>query len=164
MENILESDSKLDSLKELVTLTEFILSQKNLWSFLIQPFNGKNDKKQLLNSALASKDLNSYLKNYLFLLIDKNRINILPKLKENFNKRINKLENKIYATFRSPIIPDLNDQNTITKKLNNIENAKLTVDYKEDKSLLGGFTFQIENTIYNASIKNALEKFKKKLV
>ena len=157
-ENILESVK--DDLNAIRVVIE---EQPEFMEILTLPKLDKTNKKELVKSIFENKT-SKILVNFLMLLIDKERINLLPEIMMFYNELVNKhfgiLEGTVYCA-----VPVNEGQLTeltyaFTKKLN--QKVKLNVEI--DPSLLGGYRVNLGDVVYDNSIKLQLKNLKNNLL
>jgi len=104
--------------------------------------------------------------NFLNLLIDKQRFNLISDIQNEFNKLVNKNKGLFVAevSTASQISPDELEQ--IKRKLETLigKNEKVSIDSKTDPNLIGGVVVKMNDLVYDGSIKGRLENMKRRLL
>ncbi len=130
---------------------------------LKHPKLSKEDKKSLVSRVLAN-NTSHLLTNFLMVLIDKDRINMLGEILVSFNEAVNThlgiTEGTVYSAvaLSEEQLQTLTD--TFTKKL--AKEVKFNVVL--DSSLIGGFKVSVNNVVYDNSIKLQLKHLKDNLM
>jgi len=97
-------------------------------------------------------------------VIEKNREDILFEIFKGFIALVDKKNGVVKASVTSAV--DLTDdmKRNLLGSLENKTSSKVVADYKIDQKIIGGFIAQIEDTVYDASIKHQLELLRKTLL
>ncbi len=149
--------------EEFQTLIELVSSKDKFRHFLFSPKVDAEQKKKELQ-IIFGETYSKTLMHFLFLLIDKKRQTIIIKIQEHFVSLYNNFHKKAEITVRPAVKLDdevkSNIQSLFEKKL------ERNVDIKEevDPSLIGGFQVRVNNTVYDATVLNKLNKMRKVLV
>jgi F-type H+-transporting ATPase subunit delta len=138
-----------------------ISNSKKLRSVLKSPVVKLNIKKSLLNT-IFDKKISREAMGFLDFVIEKNREDILLEIFKEFLLLVDKENNVLNTKVISAV--DLNDdtKHSIIKNFENKTGKSIKVKYSLDPELIGGFIIKIEDTVYDASIKNQLQLLKKK--
>ena len=151
-------------LNEIKTLDKGISQVKDSWSFFNNPGVSKEEKKNIIKKTFSGK-INEKILNFLLLLIDNKRFNLLPEIHNQFNKLVNKSQGTIIAEVYSTV--DI-DTNILQKLKQGIEdtigsNKKVEIESKMEPSLIGGIKVKINDHVYDGSIKSRLENLKQRM-
>ena len=101
---------------------------------------------------------------FIFLIIDKKRINYLDKICVEFNSECNEYRNIFEGTIYS--VERLNEkqikeiEESIALKLN----KKVELSNVLDSSLIGGIKIVVNDTVFDNSIVNRLQSLKQELI
>jgi len=138
-----------------------ISNSKELRSVLKSPVVKLNIKKSLLNK-IFDKKISQESMGFLDFVIEKNREDVLLEIFKEFLLLVDKENNVLNTKVVSAI--DLNDdtKHNIISKFESKTGKSIKVNYSLDPELIGGFIIKIEDTVYDASIKNQLQLLKKK--
>jgi len=142
---------------------EFILNTVNenieLDAFLNNPVVKKSDKTAVLSEIFSNKIQNCVL-NFLSLLVENNRLNILSDVVKCLQDNINESKNAIKADITSVMELDENQKNAILSKLKQKINMEILPDFKINKDILGGIIIKINDTVIDLSLKKKIENLK----
>lgn len=157
-------ENLLENIKDdLNAIRSVMKEQSKLMEVLTLPKLDKAEKKELVKSVFEAST-SKVLVDFLMLLIDKDRINLLTEIVMAYNELVNKhfgiLEGTVYSA-----VPLNEGQLTeltyaFTKKLN--QKVKLNVEI--DPSLLGGYKVNLGDVVYDNSIKLQLKNLKNNLL
>lgn len=117
-----------------------------------------DEKKKILNIILSQLNVSKTIENFFYLLVDKNRLNLISYISEQFHIRLNKKRNVFHGSITTAI--ELNDEAKadIMSKLEKQIGCKLALNYKIDTSLLGGMIVQIGDLVFDLSLVTQLNK------
>ena len=144
---------------------------------LLESFKKVSNAKQVFNNPVISKEekkklikrisgLTKQVTNFLFLLIDNRRFNLLPEIHDQMVKIVNKEKGIAVAEVSSASELDNDTLNSIKQKLESVLGSKgtVTIDSTVDPSLIGGVKVKVNDLVYDGSIKGRLENLKHKLL
>lgn len=152
-------------IQELIVLSDSFEKIKGAKKIFENPGISIDEKKLLLKKVVGGK-INIKLLNFLNLLIDKQRFNLLSDIQNQFNKLVNKNKGLVIAevTTATQITPD--ELGKIKHKLETLigKNEKVSIDSKVDSNLLGGIVVKMNDLVYDSSVKGRLENMKRRLL
>ena len=151
-------------LNEIKIINESFNQVKNIWEVFNNPSISTDEKKELIKKIFQGK-INAKLLNFLFLLIDKKRFNLLPEIQNQFTKIVNKLKNTVIAEVQTASEIDPVMLEKLKQRLESIftKNEKVTIETKVNPELIGGLLVKVEDLIYDGSIKGRLDDLKRKI-
>jgi F-type H+-transporting ATPase subunit delta len=158
--DICDKDSTFDQTIEGFDNFMELFNSNPEFNFLLQ---SQGIKKQIKKETLdLIKNIAPNIKNLVFLLLDKNRIEILPRLYDEFiriaNSKNNVLHMKIFSS--APIDPkELTKLKEIYKAKYN--KSEVTTEEIIDKNLLGGIKIQIGDTVIDSTLKGRIDELSK---
>ncbi|MFI5252368.1 MAG: ATP synthase F1 subunit delta [Bacteroidota bacterium] len=140
-----------------------IQSSKEFSLFLKSPIIDKEKKKKVLEDVFKGKMTDVTMK-FIILITQKGRETILPEIIRQFDILRDKQLGIISVTLRSvtKINPDQR-----TKLIDSIQSVtKKTVRLNEviDAQLIGGFSVQYEDTVWDGSVRRQLETLRGRLI
>jgi F-type H+-transporting ATPase subunit delta len=143
---------------QLGLIVELYENEPDFRDFLTNPVIKIGLKKDLVSKAFGDI-INSSLVNFMFLLIDKKRLDLLPSILTEFRRKADKIKKVLQIEIYSA--HPLDDcQIDRIKNIYKKENAALSVhaELKLDPSLIGGVLIKIGDKIIDSSIKGRLEQ------
>jgi F-type H+-transporting ATPase subunit delta len=120
------------------------------------------DRKEKIFSAIFGGKVNVLTEQFSKLLIRKGRENVLPEVIRAWISQYRRIKNitKVKITTAVPVDDKLKAEITGRIKTSSpLENIALETAVDED--LIGGFVLEMENTLFDASIRHDLEEIKK---
>lgn len=156
--NILET-IYLDAL----TVISVLDMSRELRNLLVNPVIKSDVKLNVLNEILSGK-ISSDMLNFVRFIIEKNREDYLAGIMQKFIGLRNDKLGIVDVVVKTAVV--FSDEQTVmlNKKLESILNKKVQMSFVIDKNILGGFIARVEDTLFDASIRNQLLNLKKQLM
>ena len=85
----IEQDKVLMFREEMSEINRVFIAEKNMKSFFRSPKITKSEKKQVLKNTF--RNTNALIMNFLYLLVDRNRLSIFEEIKETFINQSNEI-------------------------------------------------------------------------
>lgn len=149
--------------QELLVIQKVTLDHPELLNVLKHPKVLLEKKKSMIGEAFAS--LSQPVLNTLLILIERQRISVIPQLAEHFVKLANDERGTEDATVYSVRLLSQDEltalSDTFAKK---IGKSSLRLKNVIDQNLVGGVKLRIGNRIYDGSISGKLERIERQLV
>lgn len=147
---------------EIKELNQIIANVKDAKVFFDNPAISKDDKKSLLNKTLSGK-VNQKLLNFLSLLVDNQRFNLLTEIQNQYLILLNKSKGVVIAEVVSAHELDSSVVNAISEALKHTSTGQVKVETKIEPELIGGLKVKVGDLVYDGSIKGRLEGLKRRL-
>jgi len=145
------------------TLMTLYFSEEDFKKLLNSPFVDKDEKKKIITNTF-SKVFDLDFLNFLYVVIDHNRTNILVDIKDEYKKLVLNSSGivRIYVTSAKELSKkELND---IEKSLKDkYAGKKLELRNEVDEALIGGVQIRAFDESIDLSAKSSLEKLKSAL-
>ena len=139
-------------------VSQFLANSKDLKKFLGNPLITKVAKKNVIKDIFGEQ-IDSRNLNFLFLLVDRGRIQVLESIAWKFLNISYKQESIEIAKITSSVQLSGDQQKQIAEKLKIITGAKqIKIALKIDPQLIGGFTIEIGSKMIDTSIRGQLKK------
>ena len=138
---------------------EIFLDKTNeLTNYLNNPIVRNEDKRDVLYKLLKSQ-INEETFKFLLILIDRDRINLLQSIIDNYLKLVYGLAS-IKTIEISTAFPFTNKQkNMLIKKLKDLTDAReIRLVINVDSGLIGGFLIKTNSKVLDFTVKNQLQK------
>ena len=146
------------SILSLINLSEDF---KNL---IKDPTTKQKDLFKIINSISESYKFETLLKNFLNFLIQKRRLFFLERILQSFIETCSKKRGELKAELKSAKELSNEELTKIMEELTKNFSSKIKLNYKYDKSLIGGLVLQIGSTMVDTSIKNKLQQIENKMI
>ncbi|OPL15946.1 MAG: hypothetical protein AVO39_06695 [delta proteobacterium MLS_D] len=141
---------------ELSSFSRTLRDNRNLLEFFANPIFDAQEKKAVLNEILAKMKISGMTANFLNLLVDKRRIDILLEVEACFRNYLDELMNKVRVKVKSafPLTGETVDK--LTARLAEMTGKNVEMTVEDDRSLLGGVVIAVGDTLYDGSVKTQL--------
>ena len=139
---------------ELHQFSSMMAENKDLGGFLANPIFEQDVKKNVLEKIIGKVTLSPMTVNFLKLLVDKNRIDVLPDIDTCYRLMMDEALQKTRVTVKTAFPLSADMQQYIMSNLKKLTGREAEVTVEDDKSLLGGIVIGVGDTLYDGSIKN----------
>jgi len=161
---LFEAGLELNKLKEfkddLSSVVDVLLKEAELRKVLLHPKVAKDEKKELLNCIFNGRIATEVL-NFLYVLVDKRRANVIMEINREFIELYNEHENIIEVTAVTSVLMDDNVKNKLRITLENKLNKKVQLKNVVDKDIIGGVLLNIGNKVIDGTVKGQLQEIEK---
>jgi F-type H+-transporting ATPase subunit delta len=121
------------------------------------------ERKRVLDAILAKSPFADLVKNFLRLLLDKNRIGGIQEIVQYYSKLTDEISNITRADIITARPLKKDAKGRLAKALEGLTAKKVKIEVKEDPSLIGGLVVRIGDLVLDGSIKAQLEGLKESL-
>lgn len=108
--------------------------------------------------------LNVFLKNFLSLLVQKERVQLLAEIAQEYQQLQDELLGIVRVTVTTPQAPTPDLLGNVEKVLSQKLSKKIVARGVEDASLLGGMVLEVGHTVYDGSVRRELEKVQESIL
>lgn len=136
-----------------------IALDKEIIDFLVHPKISKNEKKNIVAKSLDNK----VFRNFINVLIDNSRIDLLDEIKKEFQNIINKQNNLLKVIAYSNKLLTDDQLRDLSKSLEKKNNRKIELENIVDESIVGGMRIEYEDKVFDDTINNYLSSLKANL-
>ena len=146
------------------SIISLIALSEDFKSLIKDPTNNKKDQLNALNKISEKYKLNELLTKFLTFLISKRRFFYVDKILKSFAETCSVKRGELKAELTSA--KDLSEKeiNNIKEELTKNFSSKIKLNYKHDKSLIGGLIVQVGSTMVDTSIKNKLQQIENRMI
>lgn len=152
-----------DAKVALLNTKEILNSSCELYSVLTNPIISANDKNGIIDE-IFNKDVNETIRNFLKLLIEKNRFSAIYDIFEVYFDALDKINNIANVSVTCALELSEEDKKQIQEKLKEKLKKEIKIDYETDKSIIAGLVFKIGDDVIDTSLAHKLEEFKKEII
>jgi F-type H+-transporting ATPase subunit delta len=145
---------------ELHQFSSVIAQNKDLGGFLANPIFEQESKKKVLEKIIGKLSLSPMTINFLKLLIDKKRIDVLPDIETCYRQLMDETLQKVRVTVKTAFPLSGEMQSYIASSLKQMTGKSVDVTVEDDKNLLGGIVIGVGDTLYDGSIKSQLNNMR----
>ena len=147
-----------------VSIINLILSSKDFNSLIKDPTNTKEEQLNALSKIAEQYKLNELLSKFLSFLISKKRFFYVDKILKSFLETCSIKRGELKAKLTSAKDLSESEVNSIKDDLTENFSSKIKLNYKHDKSLIGGLIVQVGSTMVDTSIKNKLQQIENRMI
>jgi len=121
------------------------------------------DRKKVLELALGKGPFSNVVKNFLKLLLDKNRIRAIEDISDYYSRLTDEISNITRAEIITarPLKTEALDK--LKKALAGLTSKEVRTEVKEDESLIGGLVAKIGDLVLDGSVRAQLDGLKESL-
>lgn len=148
---------------ELDGFTKLLSELPDLGSALRNPLYPEAVKTKIFNKVAKKLKLSPVIKSFFTLLIEKNRIQHLPEIRDYYHRLIDEHSNIARAKVTAAIELAQGDLDQIAATLEKKIGKKIVVEFEQDPSLVGGVFAQIGDLVLDGSVRRQLLNFKESL-
>jgi F-type H+-transporting ATPase subunit delta len=130
---------------------------------MTSPFFSKDEKKKIITNVFK-KIISETLLNFLYVLIDHNRFNLLRDIRKEFDKFIRE-ENKILMIQVKSVKPLSEKEIDNVRKALKHKYTKYTLEIENviDEDILGGFQIIVDDEVIDYTLKSGLLRLKESI-
>ena len=121
------------------------------------------DRRAILKTVLEQGDLSATVKNFLYLLLDKNRMSAIQEITSHYEKLMDDIANIARAEITATRPLKTEEQDRLKKVLGDMTSKNIRIEVTEDKGLIGGIIVKIGDLVLDGSIRAQLEGLKESL-
>ena len=145
------------------SLLNLLQESEQLQNFLANPFVNPEDKKAVLRRVLG-EDTNSYLRNFILLLVDRRRILLLEPICQQYLALLRQLNQTVLAEVTSAVELSDSQQQAVREKVIAMTNAReVEIENKLDPDLIGGVIIKVGSQVIDASLRGQLRRLSLRL-
>ncbi|NOS85752.1 MAG: ATP synthase F1 subunit delta [Ignavibacteria bacterium] len=159
----LERKSVEEVKRDLVDIKKSIEGSKELSNFILTPVISA-EKKTKVFEAMFSGKVNELTLRFLVYLCEKNRINLLYDITDDFASLVNEKQGVVLAKVKTAIEITDGEKKALTDKLRLFTGKEIQATYSVDPAIKGGFIASVDDKIIDASILRQLELLKEKFL
>ena len=146
--------------KELRQFSSLLETNQDLREFLSNPIFDQVDKKAVVTAILQKTDISPMTANFIKLLVDKRRINILPAIETCYRELMDATLKNVQVQVKTayPLSQSLIEG--LQTGLAKMTGKHVDMTVVDDPSLVGGIVVRVGDTIYDGSIKTQLNNIR----
>jgi len=152
------------ALAELRSFEQIVGSSAELKNVLLSPAVSIGRKRAVVGRLASSVPLSPLMRNFLFVVIDRRRPDILNEIAEAFEAALDERMGLVRADVRSAAPLNESQRTALQQELSRVANKQVRCDFSVDPSLIGGVVARIGSTVYDGSVRTQLETLRERLV
>jgi F-type H+-transporting ATPase subunit delta len=145
-------------------IAALVKENKKFADLMYNPVVEADKKKAVIQEIAKGAGFQKYTTNFLKLLVEKDRVNLLNEICESFEEQYCTMTDTQVATLRSAVKLEQEQQFLIAKKLQELTGSK-NIKLKPiiDQSLIAGFVVEYGSSQIDLSIRGQIEKVAEEL-
>ena len=156
---------KLDRVVQDIKLFQDAIEHRDLYLMIKSPIiNG--DKKRSIFNALFDDKIDPLTSSFFDIIIKKSRESALPEICDSFMRQYKKKQGITSAVVTTATVIDDEQLATIKGEMAKLGLAEGQVEIikKVDPEIIGGFILEVQDQLYDASIKSKLAEMKQNVL
>jgi F-type H+-transporting ATPase subunit delta len=133
----------------------------DLHSFLNLPLD--RERETILSNLLKERFSELFF-NFLLLVLKNKRFHSLEQIFDDFEKRVDSLNNRIVAVAITAVPLTKDKLADITREIAGFLKAEVRLENEVDPAIIGGIILRLDDKIFNASISDQFKKMKYHLI
>ncbi|MBT4485403.1 MAG: ATP synthase F1 subunit delta [Candidatus Latescibacteria bacterium] len=133
-------------------------SDSSINEFFTSPLNTRDVKLKVIGNIAKKLEISSITLSLLKLLINKDRMEILTSLAEEFEEISDRINDRIRIKLTTAYEPSVSELEEIAEKLSQYFGKKAVVERSIDPGIVGGFKLEGEGKLIDMSIKGQIRK------
>ena len=145
-------------------ILKLINTNKDFNNLIKDPTEKQVNLISIVDKICENFKINELLKNFMIFLIKKRRFFYLEKILKSFIEICSEKRGEVKAEIQSAKQLSNEEIKKITEDLVKNFSTKMKLNYKYDKSLIGGLIIKIGSTMVDTSIKNKLQQIENRMI
>lgn len=162
--NTVDIDRVPNCLKELTSVSDFLLKNKDLKGFFVNPLFSDDERGKVLNLLKDRMNLSDETVKFLRFVLEEKAISGLPEIIKKITSLYLDKKRKAKATVITPVSLDRRYDERLKVSLKRLTGRDVDIDYLVDPSLLGGVVIKVGSTMYDSSIRGQLRLLRDNLI
>ena len=143
---------------------KLITTSKDFNNFIKNPTTSLDSLIDVINKISETNKIEVLFKNFIIFLVKKRRFFYVDQILKIFIEVCSEKRGELKAEIKSAKELSKDEIGKITEELSNNFNSKIKLNYKYDKSLIGGLIVQVGSTMVDSSIKNKLQQIENRMI
>jgi len=142
---------------------QFCSANREFFQVVSSQIFSVEERKKILDLVLEKSPFSDTLKNFLRLLLDKNRIGALEEIADYYSRLTDEISNVTRAEVITARALKNEHMDKLQQALTKLTSKKVKMDVKEDESLIGGLIVRIGDLVLDGSVMAQLKGLKESL-
>jgi F-type H+-transporting ATPase subunit delta len=139
-------------------------TSRDLQEALTNPVFPRGQRRAVLEAVLAKVVVSTETRNFALLLLDRERVQVLPAIARELRAMVDEKLGRVRATVTSARPLPAEHIAQIQTTLEKATGKKVLLEKHEDPSLLGGVVAQLGDTVYDGSVRTQLETMREQIL
>ncbi len=145
-------------------LLQLIDLSKDFNNLIKDPTENQKNLFSVINKISENYKIDNLLKNFMLFLVRKRRFFYLEKILKRFIEICSEKRGEVKAEIQSAKELSNEEIKKISEELAKNFSSKMKLNYKYDKSLIGGLIVKIGSTMVDTSIKSKLKQIENRMI
>jgi F-type H+-transporting ATPase subunit delta len=150
--------------KDMEGIKELLGTNRKFRDILYHPSIIKTDKKDLIDKIIAPQCSSKWVKNLLYILVDKRRERMLDYLPDVFKGVARRIRGVVSVKVQTAFPLTEARLIKLEENLKKLTKKKVELETEVNNEIIGGMVIRIENKIIDGSVINHLKNLKKNLL
>ena len=150
--------------KDLDGIKVLLGTNRKFRDILYHPSITRTEKKEIIGKIIAPQCSSKWVKNLLYILVDKRRERMLDFLPDVFKGVAGRIRGVISVKVQTVFPLTETRLDKLKKNLEKLTKKKVELETEINKEIIGGMVIRIENKIIDGSVVNHLKNLKKNLL
>jgi F-type H+-transporting ATPase subunit delta len=160
--DVARKEGKLDVVREqLGQFADAVAADRTFQVFLFSPYFSTEEKKNGLERALTGTD--PVLMRFLELLVEKHRMPVLFRIREEYNSLCEQAEQRLAVEITSAVELDERTADGVAEQIGKHTGRHIELRRRVDPEIIGGLIVRVGNSILDASIRTRLESLRREV-
>jgi len=159
----LEQKSEDRVKRDLAAFTDAYSSSADLRNSLESPAVGREAKLNVVQKIAARMDLTPAVRNFLCVLVDNRRTDMLDEIQQAFHVELNARQDIAEAEVTSAQVLSAEERKELIAMLEKKTEKTIEARFYEDESLVGGAVVRVGSTVYDSSVRAQLTRLREQL-
>lgn len=152
-----EENKQVDRIATDVELLDRLTRESREFTlFLINPVINR-EKKRSVFVELFGKKLSSMMNDFLRLMTQKGREDLLPDIIQQFFALRDEKLGIVNVTIKAAVELSKDQEEKIKRRFEGVTHRSVRLAFSLDKQVIGGFIARVGDTVYDGSVKRQLE-------
>ncbi len=133
-------------------------------AFLANPVAAPDSRKAVLRTLVDTLKVVETTRNLLLLLLDRGRIAEIAGIAREFDLALNARTGRVQAELKTAVVLEEASLQKVRASLKQLLAKEVDLAATVDPEILGGLVVTVGNTVYDASVRNHLDRIRHRLI
>ena len=159
-----KEDGQAESYREELDTIVGLLDKEQIFEQAVcNPLYNASSRRNVLSTVVDKMELSKVIKSFVLLLFDKKRINFLRDVSSYYNVLADELKGIVRAGLTTATELTEETLEEIRNSLSKMTGKEVSLEMKQDASLIGGIVTKIGDLVLDGSIKTQLQNMRESL-
>lgn len=149
--------------EDLTRIVSLFRDQELFRRVMCDPVHDKERRKMILGEVMKRLDISPLSQRFLYLLIDKERIRIVPAILEAYVRLEDEAAGRVRAKILSAYQLAEGNVEEIRKALEEKLEKKVILEFQIEQDLIGGVICKVDGMVFDGSVRTQVETLKSTL-